>query len=222
MKRFISSKNRRIFYLAWEKTEGFFTTLIIRRYIMTNKKTSLGIVLALLAFGFLLGGCASLGQDIQTTAISANGNKAVMSEGKGSNGNATDYPTEEKLLPLSTLQILKLLDGKSISPQLFLMIEKNLQLYSVPQVPKPFDSKSTASLLKLPIMPPPDYKPVISESDMRRTLEANQRAIAEMERFLKIIEAEQRAFKEALQRTTQNSIAVLDTYLKQHPTNLSK
>jgi len=236
MKRFIPSKNRRIFYLAWEKTEGFFTTLIIRRHIMTNKKTSSGMVLALLAFGFLLGGCASLGKDIQPTAISAYGNKAVVSDEKKINVNAMDYTTEETPLLLPAPEMLKLPGltktpfGYALSGQLWFPTNppSMLDLPFALQMPKLPDGKAVFPK-ELPI-PQSSYKPFIP--DMKSPFDVNaareqqlkylERSLYEnvdIERYLKRYLED---LKRDSQKMLQNTLAGLDTYLKQHPTNLSK
>jgi len=65
---------------------------------MTSKKVPSVMFVVLLAFAFLLGGCASLGKEKPITAIAANANKPEASDGGNSVANiyAIDSTIEEQ------------------------------------------------------------------------------------------------------------------------------
>jgi len=196
---------------------------------MTNKKTSSAMVMLLLAFGFLLGGCASLSGETLTTANDAN--KSAVSEGKGPHGNAPDYTTEETPLSLPATEMLKLpgLDKTTFGYAL------PGQLWYLTNPPTELDLSSALQMLKLlegkPFpkeftILPPNYKPFIP--DMRSSFDANaareqqlkglERSLHEnvdVERFLKNLERDR-------QEMRQNLLTGLESYLKQNPSKFSK
>jgi len=146
---------------------------------MTNKQKLSETVLISLAFGFLFFGCASLGKENPTTAIVANANKPVVTDGRDSSANidAIDYAGED-VTPLpsapqmsTSSELNKTPFGYTIPDQYSSIISEYLKLgYSLPDIEflhYPYGYKDplfelrprTLPEYKLPVVP--EYKPPV-------------------------------------------------------------